>query len=387
MTRGPITLDAGHGGDQVVGSSTPNRAVGPGGLREKDVVLDLARRVRDRLSERGYPVQVTRWLDQNLSLADRIAVASAQRAKAFVSLHLNASSDPDEQGCEAWIHDRASQASRALAERVVAALVAASGNPDRGVKVGPLAVLDPDRHHPDTAACLAEVSFLTDRDEEARLADPDYRDVLADAIADAIGEFQQRPALVVRSEEHFDIWHEVPLVHQTTGMSCWAAAAAMIVGWRDCIDVDAEEVARGSDRWEAYREGLEPHDVDGLAKAWGLVVEPSRAYSVADLRALLERYGPLWMGEASPGLHVIVIAGMYGDGTPRGTFVRVADPWPIGVGERYTIPFAELRENYDAVEALTGMCACILHAGGAVRGNRTIQWQRSYEAHLGRRGR
>jgi N-acetylmuramoyl-L-alanine amidase len=377
-----VTLDAGHGGDQPVGSSTPNRAVGPGGLCEKDVTLDLARRVRDRLVERGLAVRVTRALDENLSLADRIAVAYAQRARAFVSLHFNASSDPDEQGCEAWIHDRASRASRVLAERVVASLVAASGNSDRGVKVGPLAVLDPDRHRPETAACLAEVSFLTDREEEARLADPDYRDQLADALADAVDDF---PGLVIREDEQFDLWHEVPLVHQTTGMSCWAAAAAMIVGWRDCIDVDPEEVARGSNRWEAYREGLEPHDVDGLATAWGLVVEPSRAYSVGDLRALLERYGPLWMGEASPGLHVVVIAGMHGDGTLQGTFVRVADPWPIGIGERYTITFAELRRNYDAVEALTGMRACVLHAGGAPRGNRAVSWQRTVEARLGER--
>src|SRR5262249_28594577 len=113
-----------------------------------------------------------------------------------------------------------------------------------------------------------------------------------------------------------------------------------------------------------------------------LVIEPVREYTVEALRELLEQYGPLWMGEASPGLHVVVIAGLLGDGTPEGTFVRVADPWPIGSGERYTIPFSELRRNFDAVEQLTGVRACVLHVGGAPRGNRHLSWERSVTARL-----
>src|SRR5215472_2447680 len=82
------------------------------------------------------------------------------------------------------------------------------------------------------------------------------------------------PSSVAWSErEEFDIWHEVPLVPQLTGMSCWAAAAAMIVGWRDCVDIDPTEVAHGVGRWEAYRDGLEPEDVDALARAFQLHIE------------------------------------------------------------------------------------------------------------------
>jgi hypothetical protein len=155
-------------------------------------------------------------------------------------------------------------------------------------------------------------------------------------------------------------------------MSCWAAAAAMLVGWRDCVDVDPEEVAHGAGRWEAYRDGLEPEDVAVLARAWDLVAEPPRDYGVAELRRLLEENGPLWVGEASPGLHVVVVAGMYGDGTPEGTSVRIADPWPEGRGERYAVVFRTWRRNLDAAAHLAGGGIQVLHCGGRARGRRRI---------------
>ena len=169
-------------------------------------------------------------------------------------------------------------------------------------------------------------------------------------------------------ETPFDIWLEVPLVPQLTGMSCWAAAAAMIIGWRDCIDIDPEEVARASGRWADYRDGMHPHDIDSFARAWGLHVEPAGSLTVTRLRELLERNGPLWVGEASAGLHVIVIAGVHGDGTPEGTSVRVLDPWPEGRGERYTLSAAELLRNLRATVEISGEQPRILHTGGRGRG-------------------
>lgn len=56
-------------------------------------------------------------------------------------------------------------------------------------------------------------------------------------------------------------------------------------------------------RWHAYREGLEPREVEPFARAWGLVAARPAELSVAEIRRLLESYGPLWVGEASPGLH------------------------------------------------------------------------------------
>lgn len=180
----------------------------------------------------------------------------------------------------------------------------------------------------------------------------------------------------------FDVWCEVPLVPQLTGMSCWAAAAAMIVGYRECLDVKAHEVAHGAGVWEAYKEGLVPEDVVAIARAFRLQIEPPRTYSPAALRALIEQYGPLWVGEASPGLHVVVVTGMFGDGSLDGTFVRIADPWPIGRGERYVLSFREFAQNLEAAAEVVGATAQILHGDGRRQGaTRSARSSRSSSSH------
>ena len=67
---------------------------------------------------------------------------------------------------------------------------------------------------------------------------------------------------------------------QLTGMSRSAAAAAMVVGWRDRVDVRPEDVAKSAGAWAEYRDGLEPISVRALAPTFGLVAEAPRTYSV-----------------------------------------------------------------------------------------------------------
>ena len=178
------------------------------------------------------------------------------------------------------------------------------------------------------------------------------------------GDPRRIPRTVRSRDESFDIWHEVPMVPQLTGMSCWAAAAAMIIGWRDCLDINPEEVARAAGRWSDYRDGMHPAEIDAFARTWGLHVEPGDALTVPRLRDLLEQSGPLWVGEASCGLHVIVVTGAFGDGTPEGSFARVLDPWPEGRGERYVLTVVELIDSLHATVELSRMVPRILHAGG-----------------------
>ena len=71
------------------------------------------------------------------------------------------------------------------------------------------------------------------------------------------------------SRRSFDVWNEVPACGADTGMSCWAAAAAMLIGWRERLVVDPDEVARGAGRWSEFKNGLHPEDVAGFADAVG----------------------------------------------------------------------------------------------------------------------
>jgi hypothetical protein len=77
------------------------------------------------------------------------------------------------------------------------------------------------------------------------------------------------------SNESFDVnFTDVPLINQLTNMSCWAASAAMVVGWRDRLSIDPAAIAAGTGIWSAYTNGLAPGDIPSLATAWGLTVEP-----------------------------------------------------------------------------------------------------------------
>ncbi|NLE64495.1 MAG: N-acetylmuramoyl-L-alanine amidase, partial [Elusimicrobia bacterium] len=78
-----VALDPGHGGKDP-------GAVGFKGLQEKEVVLDIARRVRKGLLASGITVVMTREGDEFISLERRTAIASCEKADLFVSIHANA---------------------------------------------------------------------------------------------------------------------------------------------------------------------------------------------------------------------------------------------------------------------------------------------------------
>jgi N-acetyl-anhydromuramyl-L-alanine amidase AmpD len=178
--------------------------------------------------------------------------------------------------------------------------------------------------------------------------------------------------------ESFTInWDEVEAIPQPTNLSCWAASAAMVVGWKERISLAPETIAAIGNRTTAN--GLDPAQVGAFANEIGLVAEPPQSYSVEGFRQLLERNGPLWVGASVPGLHAIVVTGLYSDGT--GTFVRVTDPWDrqAGVpgapgdylqthatGSRYILSWeAFVREYEEAATDYSSVNLQILHSGSA----------------------
>ena len=107
-----IVLDPGHGGKDP-------GAIGIGGIAEKDVVLSVARKLARKLrQEMGIEVVLTRKDDSFVPLEDRTAIANAQNADLFVSLHMNASPNGDARGLETYYLDNTTdEASIRLAAR------------------------------------------------------------------------------------------------------------------------------------------------------------------------------------------------------------------------------------------------------------------------------
>lgn len=217
-----VVLDAGHGGDNQGTASA-------GGLREKDLTLDIAERTRDALIAHGFEVVMTRTSDASMSLQQRAARANAKDGDIFVSIHLNALQPATAKGIETYYlgpsdspeHDAIAAAenqdsgyslsdmrsllerifadarrdeSRRLAEAVQLTLVRTMRRVDpeltnRGVKMAPFVVLVAT----EMPAILAEVACLSNAGEAERLNTPGYRQTLAEALAAGIRAFASRP--------------------------------------------------------------------------------------------------------------------------------------------------------------------------------------------------
>lgn len=210
-----IALDPGHGGSNV-GTRTP------GGLEEKFLTLDIARRVRETLEDYSFEVLMTREEDVGLTLQERADLANRQRADIFVSIHVNWFEGSRESGIETYYlgptddpfltrlaasenvdsgHSLAEMRelldriyagvrqdkSESLAQQVHGALYRSLHrvNPklrNRGVKTAPFLVLV-DTEMP---AVLAEVAALSSEAEAAMLEKPLYREYIADSLAAGI---------------------------------------------------------------------------------------------------------------------------------------------------------------------------------------------------------
>lgn len=222
-----VVLDAGHGGHH-------DGAVGTGGLAEKTVVLDIARRTRALLTAEGTArVHLTRIGDVDLDLVERVAQANARGAAVLISIHANATPRRrrKSEGIEVYFlslrssssyaaevasrendlrHDRGAparnrsekngaltgilddltrsashEASSSLASMCHDHLVRATGAVARGVYQAPFVVLTGAR----MPAVLVEIGFIDHPEEGRELGRPSYRAAIARGLADAIGTF------------------------------------------------------------------------------------------------------------------------------------------------------------------------------------------------------
>ena len=229
-----VVVDAGHGGAET-------GAIGPGGLQEKDVTLQIARRVATAIPRvLSARVVLTRTSDSVISLDDRTAVANHEKADLFLSIHANSSHVAGANGSETYylsleasdklaqevasaenqpppaaaatpgpsrgpaldfiLWDLAQSAhineSSELADAIQKELNVVSGTENRGIKQAPFRVLV----GATMPAVLVETAFISNPEEEKKLANPVFQQTVADAIARAVASvFGKRHASAPRT--------------------------------------------------------------------------------------------------------------------------------------------------------------------------------------------
>lgn len=228
-----VAIDPGHGGEDP-------GAIGPTGLREKDVVLAISRQLRDELNKtRGLRVMLTRNGDHFVPLHERVRKARRVQADLFVSIHADAFMRPEARGASVFaLSDRGatSAAARWMAERENRADLVGGVNIDvadaqvmrtlldmstaaqikdslklgrevlgrigrvgrlhkRQVEQAGFAVLKA----PDIPSILVETAFISNPEEEAKLRDPDYQAELVQAIANGIRRYFARNPPLARN--------------------------------------------------------------------------------------------------------------------------------------------------------------------------------------------
>jgi N-acetylmuramoyl-L-alanine amidase len=208
-------IDPGHGGRDT-------GTIGPSGLTEKDLVLDLAHRLRERIeNEIGAEVVLTRGDDTFVPLETRTAMANQAEADLFLSIHANSSDVRTIRGFETYIlnlatsnealeiaarENASSQASiselqdlvskialqetvdesRELATHIQAAMAARQEfGRNRGVKQAPFVVLI----GANMPSILAEVSFISNPDDEQLLKGEDGRRAIVEALFDGVRSY------------------------------------------------------------------------------------------------------------------------------------------------------------------------------------------------------
>ena len=225
-----VALDPGHGGEDP-------GAVGPSGLREKDVVLAIALQLRERINAvPGMRAMLTRDADYFVPLQDRVRKARRVQADLFVSIHADAFLTPKARGASVfalsqngasssaarWMADRENAADlvggvnlkakdptvlRTLLDMSTTAQINDSMKAGHEVlghigKVGRLHKAQVEQagfavlKAPDIPSILVETAFISNPEEEAKLRDPKYQKHLVEALANGISRyFAKNPPL------------------------------------------------------------------------------------------------------------------------------------------------------------------------------------------------
>lgn len=169
-----VVVDAGHGGKD-------NGAYRRYGGAEKIATLDVAKRLASKLRRSDFHVVMTRSTDVFIPLNERVAIENAQKNAIFVSIHFNDSRRRGIRGFETYYHGSNSVD---LASRIQSKLVTMPNSANRGIHHANFRVL----RYAKYPAVLVECGYLSNPREGGEARDSEYREQLADKIAEAVVE-------------------------------------------------------------------------------------------------------------------------------------------------------------------------------------------------------
>lgn len=173
-TKKVVVIDAGHGGSDC--GATRN------GIYEKNITLDVSKKVYDLLVKKGYDVYMTRDKDEFVSLQDRVAISENISPDIFVSIHVNSSNAESPNGLEThYYKDNSLQ----LAKTVHASMLNHIKAYNRGLFKSKFYVIN----HTTAPAILVEIGFISNNAERAQLVSESRKQATAKAIAEGIHEY------------------------------------------------------------------------------------------------------------------------------------------------------------------------------------------------------
>ncbi len=177
-----VVLDPGHGGSDPGAISTIRK------MREADIVLDVAKQVNQMLADAGFRTYMTRSTDVLISLQDRAATANEMNADLYVSIHANATTSSSIHGIENLYYPSEmdpddNRDNKRLAQIFQAEMVSFLGAYSRGIVARDKLYVIRETNMP---AVLVEMGFLTNKEEEDKLATAEYRTKVAQSIYQSI---------------------------------------------------------------------------------------------------------------------------------------------------------------------------------------------------------
>jgi N-acetylmuramoyl-L-alanine amidase len=217
-----VVVDAGHGGKDSGAASSR-------GLKEKGLVLEVARKVKERLEARGIQVVMTRNADVFIPLSERAQIANKNGADFFISIHANASTSRSLNGFEVYYLSEATDDAALAVERAENSVIRYEPDSSRGLTKNLKTILWDLRESQnrkeslkaasavtdsvnssvsiaakrvrsanfyvlkwaECPAILVELGYITNGQDERRLRDPAYKSVLADALVDGFWAYKK----------------------------------------------------------------------------------------------------------------------------------------------------------------------------------------------------